>query len=50
MFEEWVEYEAFRPLLEDVVACPDCGIGVLEQLDNETLCCYRYVPMLSITS
>ena len=35
MFEEWIEYEAFRPLLEDAVTCPDCGIGVLDFFDTD---------------
>ena len=35
MFEEWVEYEAFRPLLEDAIARPDCGIGVLDFFDTD---------------
>ena len=35
MFDEWIEYEAFRPLLEDAVACPDCGMGLLIPIRTE---------------
>ncbi|MBT4844705.1 MAG: hypothetical protein HON92_04655 [Planctomycetaceae bacterium] len=33
MIEDFIEYEAFRPLLEDAVICPECDMGVLCKCD-----------------
>jgi len=39
MIEDFIEYEAFRPLLEDAVICPECGTGILEPLDHTNYVC-----------
>jgi hypothetical protein len=37
---DYILFDFFYSQSEGVYHCPDCEVGILEQVDSQTLCCY----------